>query len=577
MMLRVVTVLLILLFTAPLGVRAARPADQPGRKKLISLGWDHPTPAQLRRDLAEMERRPFDGVVIQATANGAPANLGAYPFIHAFSNTKWKREWFEESIRDLKSLRPKRLKENFLWLFANPGDVDWFDDDGWKNIVEHCRIAAWIARAGGLRGVWFDPEPYQPPFAPFRYSAPPRDARRSFDDYAAKARQRGREVMKAMAAEYPDMTIFTMFMNSWNLASARNPYPRRLLASEPYGLLPAFFDGWLDVLPNSITLVDGGESAYLYNDELSFYRMAVETKVDGQKLVSPENRTRYRAQVQVSFGIYLDAYVNPASSPFRIDGRGRALIERLQENLGAAMRVADEYVWLYGEKGRWWPDPKATAAATREVYPPWNQVFPGVEQVAAYARDRKEALQDQLAELRRANRLTNLARNGDFSTPPAVAEKASTDWSESGAPPHWDFWQAEYSKGRFGWDRAAGASRPGSARMEDVRYGSFIQDHAVKPGERYAVLAKGRFAGTAAPFVRVRWVDLQGQWLEEGKDVLIPSPPGAAGSAPDWQEMSDAVTVPEGAHKLVLMLGVTGQTSPTDTAWFDDVHVHPLP
>jgi hypothetical protein len=568
---------LFLLLTVPSGARASQLPDQRVRKKLLSLGWDHPTPAQLCRDLAEMDRRPLDGVAIGVTARGAPASLGTNPFVQAFSDRKWKREWFEESIRDLKALRPKRLQENFLWLFANPGNVDWFDDNGWKNIVEHCRMAAWIARQGGLRGVWFDPEPYQPPFAPFRYGAQPQDARRSFDEYAAKVRQRGREVMRAMAAEYPGMTVFTTFMNSWNLPAARNPYPRRLLASEPYGLLPAFFDGWMDVLPKSITLVDGGESAYLYNDELSFYRMAVETKVDGQKLVSPENRAKYRSQVQVSFGIYLDAYVNPASSPFRIDGKGRPQIERLQENLGAALRCADEYVWLYGEKGRWWPEPKETAAAPREVYPPWNQVFHGVEQVAAYARDRKEALQDQLAELRRTRRLTDLARNGDFSTAPPAAAKASTGWSGSGAPPQWDFWQAEYSKGRFGWDPAAGAARKGSVRMENVAYGSFIQDHPVKPGERYAVLARGRSAGSAAPFVRVRWVDHQGHWLDEGKDVLIPSPPPVAGSATDWQEMAEMVTVPEGAGKLVLLLGVTGRTSPGEIAWFDDVHLYALP
>jgi len=39
--------------------------------------------------------------------------------------------------------------------------------------------------------------------------------------------------------------------------------------------------------------------------------------------------------------------------------------------------------------------------------------------------------------------------------------------------------------------------------------------------------------------------------------------------------MSDTVTVPSSAGRLVLLLGVSGQ-SPNDAAWFDDVRVYKL-
>ena len=37
------------------------------------------------------------------------------------------------------------------------------------------------------------------------------------------------------------------------------------------------------------------------------------------------------------------------------------------------------------------------------------------------------------------------------------------------------------------------------------------------------------------------------------------------------------VEVPEGAGQLVILLGVGGQTSPQDVAWFDDVELYRLP
>ena len=123
----------------------------------------------------------------------------------------------------LKGCKFQRLTDNFIMLNANPGDVDWFDDAGWRNIVEHWRIAAWVARQSGFKGILFDPEPYAPPHAQFSYSAQPERDKHTFDEYCAKARQRGREVMEAVAEEYPDITIFCFFMNSVDATATGQP------------------------------------------------------------------------------------------------------------------------------------------------------------------------------------------------------------------------------------------------------------------------------------------------------------------------------------------------------------------
>ena len=168
-----------------------------------------------------------------------------------------------------------RFTDNFITIGANPGNIDWFDDEGWQRIVEHWRIAAWLAKQSGLKGLLFDPEPYTPPHSQFNYAAQPGRKQHGFNEYAAKARQRGRQVMRAVAEEYPEITIFCYFMNSVSATAAGRADPRPALAAQGYGLYPAMIDGWLDAAPPTVVLVDGCESAYLYNSRQQFLESAI--------------------------------------------------------------------------------------------------------------------------------------------------------------------------------------------------------------------------------------------------------------------------------------------------------------
>ncbi|MBM3277191.1 MAG: hypothetical protein FJY95_03810 [Candidatus Handelsmanbacteria bacterium] len=163
---------------------------------------------------------------------------------------------------------------------------------------------------------------------PFDYKAQPQAAHHTFGEYLAKARQRGQEVMGAMTAEYPDLTVLTFFMNAYLVDS--NPYhgpspiglqnPRPALFLHSYGLYPAFIDGWLDVLPLSAILVDGDEHAYGFTTPTEFHGAAGRIKGAGQELVSPANRAKYRNQVQVGFGLYLDAHAPLLDNSYRLPG-----------------------------------------------------------------------------------------------------------------------------------------------------------------------------------------------------------------------------------------------------------------
>jgi len=554
------------------------------RKKLIETGWDQPDTERLLANLAEMEKRPFDGVVIAVV--GRVDEKKRCDLRETFAATAWQREWFQPCVADLRACKFKRFTDNFIVLGANPGNVDWFDDAGWRAIVEHWRIAAWVAKQGGVKGFLFDPEPYTAPHSQFHYAAQPERDKHSFDEYHAKARERGRQVMQAVAAEYPDITLFCYFMNVVCGTATGHADPRRILAAQGYGLYPAFIDGWLDVIPPTVALVDGCEMAYTYNSVEQYLESAVLIKGACQELVSPENRAKYRAQTQVSFGMYLDAYWNPPKSPWFIDGKGGTRVDRLRANTATALRVADEYVWVYGERFRWWPTPNG--GVKKET---WPEAIPGSEAALRFARDPLDYARSQIADLTKTGKLANLARNGDFASDKAPSNKGpAEDWKEGRAPAGWHTWQAEKSKGTFTWDREVGywvepgqphtlprgmsfaPSRPsyGSAKAAGVANGCFIQAHDVKPGERYAVHAVRRLAGKGDAFIRIRWQTAEGKWTAETLDVLI----YAEGPREAWAEMLGVAEVPQSAGRLLILLCAMDQPSPADAVWFDGVALY---
>ncbi len=435
--------------------------------------------------------------------------------------------------------------------------MDWFDDAGWEEIREHCRLLARLAHDGGLKGLLFDPEPYTEPFKQFRYGSQARRAEHSFEESCRKARQRGQEVMQAISSEFPDVVLYTYFLFSQCSRALDNTGdPQLALAGDGYGLLPAFANGWLDRLPSTATVIDGNEAAYRYDSQAAFDAAFVRIKHTCQALVSTENRAKFQAQVQVSHGIYLDAYINPPSSPWYIDGLGPR-VNRLEANVSSALDAADEYVWIYGEKARWWPPREAVAKAA----PTWPEALPGVEFALLSAKDPAEAARRMLNQMRAQGSLTNLLLNGDFTR------------DRNGQPEAWSQWQDEkHSHGVFRHDPDVGAASPGAACVSGVEQGCFLQSIKAESGQRYILCGKIRQRGAGKAWLTVRWQTPEGRWTAEERDRHF--------FAPDrlgvWNEVVGAATVPKGAGRLVILAGVSDQHNADDRVWFDDVVVAPF-
>jgi len=560
---------------------SAHSGGGPVHKKLIQTGWDRPTPSVLRRNLAARESLPFDGMavtIIGVDDAGEPVRLR-----DAGHGRPWKRSWFQAQVDTLRQIRSDKLTDLFAYVDLSPPReefVDAFDDAGWEQIAEHLRIAAWIAREGGLKGIMFDPEAYRG--SVIKYSSRLHEER-SFEDYSAQVRQRGRQMMEAMASEYPDMTFFTLFMHSGIAMGALGLDPRAGLERSSYSLYPAFINGWLDAVPPQMGIVDGFEMAYPHSSELQYLKHANAMRNTSLALVDPANRATYRAQVQTGLAIYLDAYVKYPAADVHADVltdpplEGTSL-ERLTDAVISAFEVVDEYVWVFCESYRWLPQSPHARGATGT----WEETWPGVTEalrVATVPEERARARAEREFRIRqrkaklRGVPMRNLVANGDFNNGqgptarPAVTRAPGRPATVRDAAEAWEAWQGEGSGGTIA--RASTGRRGfGSAELVGVANGGYVQRIEVTPFRFYKVMGWVRAMGRGAGAIQLRWLD--------GSEEAIAEPvvlqPGAS-AAETWDEISGVVRSPERGHWLELRLSVAGQASEADVMWFDDIEV----
>jgi hypothetical protein len=512
------------------------------RVPIIATGWDSPNPKQFREGVAAFEQwGVFDGTTLRATRRTAGGEeQGA---INAFSREEWRWPEFASALGDLQATKPTTCRENYLMLYSNPGDVDWFDDAGWQEITDHWRLLSRLARQGGLRGILFDAEPYTPPHSQYLYRAQPGCEQHSFAEYRAKARQRGREVMEAVRAEFPEAVIFSyrLFSDMLGLLDAGDL--DRALEPDTYGLLPSFVDGWLDVMPPTMRVIEGTEDiGYRANSPAEYDGAFTRLTLGLPDFVAPEHRTKVRRQFCVGHSLYLDAYANPPGSSWYVDPMGSTPAARLAANLASALAASDGLVWLYGERGRWWPTGDAK-------HPMWPERLPGLVAAIRRAKDPTDFARTVLA---RTPAPANLLKNGDFS-----ARASSPD----GPPTGWFDWQDDSSHGRV-------AGTPGQVELRGVREGCVGCLTPVQPGRTYAVRVRAKTAGRGLASLDIGWKTSDGKWTAYAHDrrFVGDRPAGADG----WREIVGLVEVPPGAGQLSFTASARGQVSTADRCWFKD-------
>jgi hypothetical protein len=335
--------LLFVLFAfCPLLVQAAEPKV----KKLIEFGWDEPSTSFMREHIADMERAPFDGVVFNVEARKPKGPKRRFTW-EAWTTNRFEEIEMQQTIEDLRATKFQRFTDNFLRFNTTPAKLDWFDD--YSVVIHNCRIAAWTAKQGGVKGLLFDIEQYEGQLFDYRKQ---RDKEtKSWDVYAARVRERGREVMTAFQEDYPDATLFLTFGYSlpWN----ESQQGKRSLAECHYGLLAPFLDGMLDAAKGTTILVDGNEGAYRFRDTNRFATSYRAMKQDLLPIVHAD-KTAYTKHFSLGFGLWMDCDWRKVGWDTNDFSKNFYTPEIFEQSVRTGLQTADDYVWVYTEQPRWW-------------------------------------------------------------------------------------------------------------------------------------------------------------------------------------------------------------------------------
>ena len=324
------------------------------------------------------------------------------------------------------------LKASLLMVMGTPSvRLALSDDAGWATAAANFGLFARLAKEGGMDGLLVDFEDYRPSR---QFFWDPEKDGIEYPEAVRRMRARGAAFFGAAFAAFPEMELvsFQLFANDYEYGVTERD-PRRLMRQKR-DLWPAFLNGMLDVLPPTARVTDGDENAYRYEAARHAFDRAASRQFTGVlPLVAPKNQAKYRAQMRVGFGLYLDGYVVGTNNSWYLPPVRGSRAAAFDDNLRAAARASDGYVWIYGERDAfipWKVLPGTELARDWAKKPMWNETIPGFSDLVAGVFRPAQLVARRQAELAARGALVNLAAgrtvdtNGCFSaalpTPPTA-------------------------------------------------------------------------------------------------------------------------------------------------------------
>lgn len=514
--------------------------DAGARVKFVAHGWDmmDMEPAAVAANAEALAKTGVDGLTLalppRQQADGTKADVFALSDKVAVAY-----DTYADAVPCWRQVvRHEELRESFLccgfWAFKSA----WTDDAKWRVMAGNMRVLARLAKEGGLRGLFLDNEDYGK-----RRQFMHRPAECDYATARKLARQRGREVFAGVFEEFPEIRILPFWLLSQVKGYAECADPVAAMKAEG-NLWPDFVNGMLDAIPPQAQLVDGDEYAYSYDYTSKDYALAASRQLVGLlPLVEPENRAKYRAQMSVGFGFYLDGYTSTNRSAFYRGPVNGSRLEHLRLNLQDAAKNADEYIWLYGEKFSWvkwrFPD-KPRLTRKYSVERTWEDAHPGLRSVLREVRNPAGGLTERViaARAKGANRF-----------PEALAREK-----------HW----SNKNCGSYKVDPKGGIG--GALSVTGVRNGCYELPVSVNPGETW--VADMYMEGSCGPGMRpsMCYQDSSGKWHWELGTVHCEN---MGADTVGRTRFCGLVRIPEKMTTLVLMLNA-GQRK-DETATFTDI------
>ena len=403
-----------------------RPSIEAVRHKYIWFGWDTQclSAEQVLDNAESFDKSVYDGTPV--TVKVKNPETGKEMKIHdVLENPEVTDAMLADKIPVLKEIVSHRgLRESLISSFYTPKKrVAWTDDATWAKAARSFGAIARAARSAGMKGLFFDQEEYHKNEKQFTW----REGDPEFDECARLARRRGAELFREVFRAYPNAVVLSCYgmlsaCMSFDYFGADDIYEA---TRQHRDLWPHFYNGMLDVAPWEAKLVDGSEVAYEYRQSREeFAKSAACIKVRGVSCVSPENRKKYSAVSQASFGFFINAYVKTnETARFWYGPHNGSRLGQFDDNLWGATQWSDEYVWLYagGFAGIHWRNKSGTFNDWKTP----NDLLPGYDEVVFANKDPVAWFHRRVAALAASGGLTNLyaKKVGDAIKPDKENEK----------------------------------------------------------------------------------------------------------------------------------------------------------
>jgi hypothetical protein len=315
----------------------ATPKSIENPASLIYAGWfgnTIPTPSFVSSNITFLESQPFDGLVVYLRN----ANLSVNLTTGVMKPVALSYDTMMSVLAPMASLDFTNLKEN-LGLIQGSTPPDFFDD--WSVVIQNYANIAKAAKDSGLKGLCFDNEQYHAPWGNYG-SLTKYYSSKTLAEYGTQARLRGKQVMEAMVAEFPNIVFMTLHgpYISEPDAPAALQFPQWQSSNE---LLGPFFAGHVEGAGSTGCSMDGGELYTLrtaddFRTSYSWRRNDLPSDAVDCSYIPSSLRSVWPGRSSISFGVY-DVAFGGASMNATI----------LRSTLANSLRQADRYVWFYAE------------------------------------------------------------------------------------------------------------------------------------------------------------------------------------------------------------------------------------
>jgi hypothetical protein len=317
------------------------------KKKAIEWGKDMPTARWVSDNFTEMEKTPFNGIVM------VPGDS----LIEIFDPKPWSNTRIDTV--SLAKINWQKYTDNFIlvWVSDTFG-MSYANDAQWAIILNNMKVLAETAKKYKFKGFLFDNEMYQSGHSAWSPANHPEGG--AISKTKALVRKRGGQVMAEWVKAFPDIKIITTYFFSY--------VPMPDSKGRSWEMAPDWYNGWLDSIKGNAQIIEGDEYTYypLSTGEW-FSRYDTIRNAFKMKWCKPENYAKYDTFVHVGRALYPDQ--------IEIDGGTDLHKEkRLEHNLYAGLATTDEYVWFWDEGHAWFNSPME-ARPIVEMNGPNNAVY----------------------------------------------------------------------------------------------------------------------------------------------------------------------------------------------------------